>query len=169
MTDSVEASLEQALAGHPDADPVAEGAVKRIEEIARRNGEAVRQAAVEAGVSLADCQVIFELAHASPPDRTPSGLARAFHITAGSVTARLGRLEAGGYLTRTIQPDNRAQIRLELTEAGHAMHDRLAGQIMGVRRRMISDALPAKDLATLNRLLRRVLTHLESSESEAVR
>jgi DNA-binding MarR family transcriptional regulator len=167
VTDSVEASLEQDLAGHPDADPVAEGAVKRIEEIARRNEEALRRAATDADVTLADCQVIFQLAHASPEDRTPSGLARAFHITAGSVTARLGRLEAGGYLTRTIQPDNRAQIRLELTEKGHAMHDRLAEQIMGVRSRMISDALPAKDLATLNRLLRRVLTHMETaSESE---
>ncbi|WP_163513720.1 MarR family winged helix-turn-helix transcriptional regulator [Fodinicola acaciae] len=166
MTDSVEASLERDLAGHPSADPVAEAAVKRIEEIARRHEEALRAAAASSGVSLADCQVIFELAHADPAERTPSHLAKAFHITAGSVTARLGRLEAGGFLTRTVQPDNRAQIRLTLTEKGHAMHDQLGERIMGVRSRMLTDALPAKDLAILNRLLRRVLTHMEASESE---
>src|SRR5437763_14283956 len=78
VTDSVEASLERDLAGHPDADPVAEAAVKRIGEIARRNEEALRAAAAEAGVSLADCQVLFELAHAYPAKRTPGPLARAF-------------------------------------------------------------------------------------------
>lgn len=162
MTDSVEATLRHGLAGHPTADPVLEAVVKRIVEICRRYEHALRAVTETHGVSLSDCEVIFELAHSDPADHTPGHLARKFHITAGSVTARLNRLESGGYLERAIQPGNRAQIRITLTDKGHALHNDAVEDIITLRRQLIADALPAKDLATLNRLLRRVLTHIET-------
>lgn len=162
VTDSVEAGLHQGLAGHPTADPTLEAVVKRIVEISRRYEQALREVTDGHGISLADCEVIFELAHSDPADRTPGYLAKKFHITAGSVTARLTRLENAGYLTRSIQPDNRAHIRITLSPKGDALHHAAVDDLITLRRQLIADALPAKDLATLNRLLRRVLTHIES-------
>ncbi|GAA1695863.1 MarR family winged helix-turn-helix transcriptional regulator [Fodinicola feengrottensis] len=164
MTDSVEASMSRDLAGHPTADPALEGAVKRIAEISRRYEEAMRTVAGRYDISLGDCQVIFELAHSEPTERTPGHLARAFHITAGSVTARLGRLERGGFLRRTVDADNRVHVQIALTESGHAMHHEVSGELIELRRTLIADALPAADLTQLNTLLRRVLTHIETTD-----
>jgi DNA-binding MarR family transcriptional regulator len=162
VTDSVEATLHHGLAGHPTADPTLEAVVKRIVEISRRYEHALREVTDLHGISLGDCEVIFELAHSDPADHTPGYLARKFHITAGSVTARLTRLENAGYLERAIQPDNRAQIRITLTAKGHVLHNDAVEDLIALRRHLIADALPAKDLATLNRLLCRILTHIET-------
>ncbi len=163
MADSVDAELDQHLAGHDQADRVIEAALYRIVELARRHQEWQRAVAAESGLTLADCEVILRLAHLAPAERTPSQLARIFHITAGSMTARLGRLESGGYLTRTVQPENRAQIQVELTAKGEVLHHRFADQMVEIHHEMIAGALPPKDRETLNDLLRQVLTHVEAT------
>lgn len=163
MADSVETELDHHLAGHDQADRVIEAALYRIVELARRHREWQRAVAAESGLSLADCEVILRLAHLEPAECTPSQLARIFHITAGSMTARLGRLESGGYLTRTVQPENRAQIQVELTGKGKVLHHRFADQMVEIHHEMFAGALPAEDRETLNDLLRRVLTHVEAT------
>ncbi|GAA1712087.1 hypothetical protein GCM10009745_70260 [Kribbella yunnanensis] len=163
MADSVEVELDHHLAGHDAADRVIEAALYRIVELARLHREWQRAVAAEAGLSLADCEVILRLAHLEAPERTPSQLARIFHITAGSMTARLGRLEAGGYLTRTVQPGNRAQIQVDLTGKGKVLHHRFADQMVEIHQQMFAGALPAEDRETLNDLLRRLLTHVEAT------
>ncbi|MFK4089406.1 MarR family winged helix-turn-helix transcriptional regulator [Kribbella sp. NPDC020789] len=165
MTDSVERTLDHHLAGHDQADPVIEAALYRIIELTRRHEGWQRAVAAEAGLSLADCEVILRLAHLDPADCTPGQLARLFHITAGSMTSRLSRLESGGYLTRSVQPGNRAQIQVELTGKGKVLHHQFADQMVEIHQRMVGGALPAKDRATLNELLRRVLTHVEATTS----
>jgi DNA-binding MarR family transcriptional regulator len=163
VADSVEVGLDFRLAGHDEADRVIEAALYRIVEIARRHEEGQRAVAAREGLSFADCEVILRLAHLEPAECTPSRLARLFHITAGSMTARLGRLESGGYLTRTVQPDNRAQIQVELTGKGKVVHHRFADRMVEIHYDMIGGALPARDRETLNDLLRRVLTHVEAT------
>jgi DNA-binding MarR family transcriptional regulator len=162
VTDSVETELGHHLAGHDQADPVVEGVLYRIIELARRHEEGQRAVAAREGLSLADCEVILRLAHLEPADSTPGQLARMFHITAGSMTSRLSRLESGGYLTRTVQPGNRAQIQVDLTGKGKVLHHRFADQMVDIHQEMVGGALPAKDRATLNDLLRRVLAHVET-------
>ncbi|MET7283761.1 MarR family transcriptional regulator [Kribbella sp. NPDC005582] len=163
MTDSVEGELDHHLAGHDQADRVIEAALYRIVELARLHREWQRAVAAESGLTLADCEVILRLAHLEPAERTPSRLARIFHITAGSMTARLGRLESGGYLTRTVQPENRAQIQVELTGKGEVLHHRFADKMVEIHHEMFAGALPPEDRETLNNLLQRLLTHVEST------
>jgi DNA-binding MarR family transcriptional regulator len=167
MTDSVDKDLARGLVGHPTADPVTEAVIARIVQIARQHERVMREAATRHGMSLADCEVIFYLAHHGDRDaqHTPGQLAKAFQITAGSMTSRLDRLERAGYIERRIDPGNRVNIQVTLTPAGHTLHHGTVADIIELRRTLITDALPAKQLATLNSLLRRVLTHIEHRDS----
>lgn len=167
MTDSVDKDLARGLVGHPTADPVTEAVIARIVQIARQHERVMREAAARHGMSLADCEVIFYLAHHADDwaQHTPGRLAKAFQITAGSMTSRLDRLERGGYIERRVAPGNRVNIELTLTPAGHTLHHETVADIIELRRALITDALPAEQLAALNSLLRQVLTHIEQRDT----
>jgi DNA-binding MarR family transcriptional regulator len=113
-------------------------------------------------VSLGDCEVVWHLAHTDPSQHTPGQLAKAFRVTAGTMTSRLDRLERAGYIHRGIAPGNRASIKVTLTEAGQALHHASADDMITLRRDLIASELAPDDLATLNSLLQRVLTGIES-------
>jgi DNA-binding MarR family transcriptional regulator len=127
----------------------------------------MREVTARHGVSLADCEVIFHLAHtdAGTAGHTPGQLAKAFQITAGSMTSRLDRLERGGYIERRMDPDNRVNIKVALTPAGQALHHATVREIIEMRRVLVGGALPADQLSTLDALLRDVLTHIENGQA----
>jgi DNA-binding MarR family transcriptional regulator len=161
MTDSVERELAPGLVGHPAADPVTEAVAKRIIRIAWQYERAMHQVTARHGVSLGDCEVVWYLAHSDSSRHTPGQLARAFQVTAGTMTSRLDRLERAGYISRTIAPGNRASIKVTLTDAGNALHQASADDMIALRRDLMASALSHEDLATLNSLLQQVLTGIE--------
>ena len=162
MTDSVERELAHGLAGHPAADPVTEAVAKRIIRIAWQYERAMHHVTARHGVSLGDCEVVWHLAHTDSSQHTPGRLAKAFQVTAGTMTSRLDRLERAGYIDRTIAPGNRASINVRLTDAGHALHQVSADDMIALRRDLMASALAPEDLATLNSLLQQVLTGIET-------
>src|SRR5262249_2723420 len=117
------------------------------------------------GVSLGDCEVVWHLAHTDSSQHTPGRLAKAFQVTAGTMTSRLDRLERAGYIDRSIAPGNRASINVTLTDAGHALHHASADDMIALRRDLMASALAPEDLATLNSLLQQVLTGIETGVS----
>jgi len=161
MTDSVQRELARGLTGHPAADPVTEAATKRIVQIARQYQRAMHQVTARHGVSLGDCEVIWHLAHTDGSQHTPGQLAKAFQVTAGTMTSRLDRLERTGYIERSIDSGNRVKIKVVLTPAGQALHHATADDMIELRRDLIAGALAPGDLATLNALLQQVLTGIE--------
>ena len=86
-TDSVQRELARGLTGHPAADPVTEAATKRIVQIARQYQRATHRVTARHGVSLGDCEVIWHLAHTDSSQHTPGQLAKAFQVTAGTMTS----------------------------------------------------------------------------------
>ena len=161
MTDSVQRELARGLVGHPAADPVTEAVTKRIVQIARQYERSMHQVTARHDVSLGDCEVIWHLAHTDSSQHTPGQLAKAFYVTAGTMTSRLDRLERAGYLSRSIDPRNRASIKVTLTDAGQALHHATADDMIALRRDLIASALDPDDLAALNSLLQQVLTGIE--------
>ena len=161
MTDSVQRELARGLAGHPAADPVTEAVARRIVVIAWQYERAMHQVTARHGVSLGDCEVVWHLAHTDSSQHTPGQLAKAFRVTAGTMTSRLDRLERAGYIERTIAPGNRASIKVTLTDAGHALHQASADDMIALRRDLMASVLAPEDLATLNSLLQQVLTGIE--------
>ena len=162
MTDSVERELAHGLAGHPAADPVTEAVAKRIIRIAWQYERAMHHVTARHGVSLGDCEVVWHLAHSDSSQHTPGQLAKYFQVTAGTMSSRLDRLERAGYIDRSIDPRNRASIKVTLTDAGQALHYATAGDMIALRQDLIANALAADDLAALSSLLQRVLTGIES-------
>ena len=161
MTDSVQRELARGLAGHPTADPVTEAVARRIVVIAWQYERAMHQVTARHGVSLGDCEVVWHLAHTDGSQHTPGQLAKAFRVTAGTMTSRLDRLERAGYIERAIAPGNRASIKVTLTDAGQALHQASADDMIALRRDLMASALAPEDLATLNSLLQQVLTGIE--------
>ena len=162
MTDSVQRELARGLAGHPTADPVTEAVARRIVVIAWQYERAMHQVTARHGVSLGDCEVVWHLAHTDGSQHTPGQLAKAFRVTAGTMTSRLDRLERAGYIERAIAPGNRASIKVTLTDAGQALHQASADDMIALRRDLMASALAPADLATLNSLLQQVLTGIET-------
>jgi DNA-binding MarR family transcriptional regulator len=161
VTDSVQRELARGLAGHPTADPVTEAVARRIVVIAWQYERAMHQVTARHGVSLGDCEVVWHLAHTDSSQHTPGQLAKAFRVTAGTMTSRLDRLERAGYIERSIASGNRASIKVTLTAAGQALHQASADDMIALRRDLMASALPPEDLATLNSLLQQVLTGIE--------
>ncbi len=57
-----------------------------------------------------------------PPDEmTPTGFANFFRIQPSVVTRALAKLECGGYIARTIDPQDTRVSRIAITPAGHAI------------------------------------------------
>jgi DNA-binding MarR family transcriptional regulator len=161
VADSVQRELARGLAGHPTADPVTEAVARRIVVIAWQYERAMHQVTARHGVSLGDCEVVWHLAHTDSSEHTPGQLAKAFRVTAGTMTSRLDRLERAGYIERAIAPGNRASIKVTLTDAGHALHQASADDMIALRRDLMASAVAPEDLATLNSLLQQVLTGIE--------
>jgi DNA-binding MarR family transcriptional regulator len=161
MTDSVQRELARGLVGHPAADPVTEAATKRIVQIARHYQRAMDRVTARHGVSLGDCEVIWHLAHTDSSQHTPGQLARAFQVTAGTMTSRLDRLERARYVERSIDSGNRVKIKVALTPAGQALHHATADDMIELRRDLIAGALAPGDLTALDVLLQQVLTGIE--------
>jgi DNA-binding MarR family transcriptional regulator len=86
----------------PRVHPLSEAVTNRIIQIARQYERAVREVVARHGISLGDAEVVLTLAHSEQPHPTPGELAKAFQITAGSMTTRLTRLERAGYIERRI-------------------------------------------------------------------
>lgn len=168
-TDSVDTDLARGLTGHPTADPVTEAVIARILQIARHHERMMREVTARYGMSLADCEVLFYLAHhdSTKGQPTPGYLAKAFGITAGSMTSRLERLERGGYIERRVDRDNRVNVNVVLTPAGDALHRDTVEDIVALRRTLVGEALSAHQMTTLNSLLRGVLAHIEHTASPA--
>jgi DNA-binding MarR family transcriptional regulator len=161
MTDSVQRELARGLVGHPTADPATEAVTKRIVQIARQYERAMHEVTARHGVSVGDCEVIWHLAHTDSSQHTPGRLAKAFHVTPGTMTSRLDRLERAGYIDRRIDPGNRVNMKVALTPAGQALHHATADDMIALRRDLITSTLASDDLAALSTLLQRVLTGIE--------
>jgi DNA-binding MarR family transcriptional regulator len=66
--------------------------------------------------------VMLALWERSP--RTARDLADTLYLEPPTLTPLLKRLEAVGYLARARNPDNERELRVELTEQGHALRER---------------------------------------------
>jgi MarR family transcriptional regulator for hemolysin len=97
----------------------------QLTQTARTVSQAFERAMAEAGGSGSTWQVLL-LVRSRNWDKQ-SELAHAMGVTSATLTHHLNGLEAGGLIRRWREPDNRRIQRVELTDEGVAMFDRLRG------------------------------------------
>ena len=109
----------------------------------------VERALADEGLSLAKLGALRHLALAEAP-LTLTQLAERHCCGRSNVTALIDRLEADGYVERTVDPSDRRNVRAALTESGRTAYER-ASAILAEHERAIDERLGQTPRAELAR------------------
>lgn len=108
----------------PDVDVSPLHVLSRVSRLARHLEVARRRAFADHGLDLWEFDVLAALRRAGSPYALSAGqLASATHVTSGTMTNRIDRLEARGFVAREADPDDRRGVRVTLTTAGRTSVD----------------------------------------------
>jgi DNA-binding MarR family transcriptional regulator len=144
-----------------DMDPEVEGAITRMQAITKRLKADSHASYAGTDDTIEDYYTLHALLIQPYPEQaTPAQLADSCGVTRAAMTSRLDRLVQQGHVTRDIDPLDRRRILIRPTASGRALWEK--GIEAGMAREQAAfSALTAKQLATLNSLLRKVVLHLE--------
>ena len=147
-----------ALATWPQIDPGVEGIVTRIANAQALLDAEMRASLAHVGLTKEEFKVLLAL---HPGPLTHGALCRQLDVSTGAMTNRLDKLERGGLVARSPDPDDRRGVRLAITDAGRARLDAYIDR--GARReRALLGGLSAADKRRLNALLSRLVESLRS-------
>lgn len=120
-------------------------------------------------ISGADMRVLFALRRAGKPyARRPTDLFRALLVTSGAITKQVDRLISLGFVVReSDESDENARFSIQLTTAGARVVNQ-ATDLLSKQSPLAPGvaALTRAELATLERLLPKVLIALEEAEED---
>ena len=155
--DAIDASLAAWKREIPDLDPVTEGIVERIQNLAKALDRSMGETLAEHGLDHRSYHLLGKLRrYGAPYQRTPGQLAADMNLSSGAMTNRLDRMERAGLIRRLPDPADRRGILIEPTELGHAMWDRTTGT-QAQREAKFASVLDPAEREELHRLLRRLM------------
>jgi DNA-binding MarR family transcriptional regulator len=163
--DQIDQLVGQWAAVRPDLDLSTMARVARLTEAGRQIEARIAAQAAEAGIDLAEGDILFTLRRAGAPHRlSPSAISAALLVSSGTLTSRLDRLERKGLIRRVPHPTDRRSTEVELTERALALVD------AGVTRHVANEAamlaaLSDREQQQLDRLLRKLLAGLAGDPS----
>jgi DNA-binding MarR family transcriptional regulator len=159
MEDHVDGVVATWRTAHPDWDFTGMALLGRVSRIERllevRRLDVLRPDRL----TTADIDVLASLWR-NPDGQRPRDLRRTMMVGSGTLTPRLDRLEAAGWIQRRPDPDDLRGRTLTLTEVGRRQVPRLVERLLAVENEALADLPPS----TVNRLvgdLSRLLTALE--------
>ena len=151
--DAVERMVGQWRRERPDLDASPMLVVGRVFRLADGWDRALRGPFAEAGLGNGDFDVLAALRRAGEPYALSAGeLSRTVLVTTGAITKRVDRLEAGGWVTRSVAEEDSRGRRIALTEEGFRLTDELMEAHLANQRELIAP-LSAEDRSELERLL----------------
>ncbi|WP_432719495.1 MarR family transcriptional regulator [Jeongeupia wiesaeckerbachi] len=159
--DAVDNILAQWRRERPDLDASPMGPIGRVRRCAALLQRRLDETFAEFGMSSWEFDVLATLRRAGEPHcLAPTALFSALMITSGTMTHRLQKLEAGGWITRLPNPDDARSLLVQLTDAGLAQIDRAVEAHIENERRILAP-IGAEDLAALDAHLAQLLAALE--------
>ncbi|MBD5785876.1 MarR family transcriptional regulator [Cellulosimicrobium terreum] len=160
--DRIDALVGQWADERPDLDLDAMALLARLGRAAELVDARTQALAADYGLNRGDGDVLFALRRSGDPYRlSPTSLARALLMTTGTMTGRLDRLEKRGLIVRVPSTQDRRSLDVELTAEGKRQVDGAVTR-HGAGQREIVSALTATDRADLDRVTRRLISHLGS-------
>lgn len=144
------------------------GLAGRLERVARHLDRDRSRALALEGLTPRDIEILNALRRAGSPYRLSQGdLARAAQLTSGGMTGQADRMEQAGWVERSADPHDRRGVLVSLTETGRRVLERsLKTYVQSADRTM--GGLDAGEQATLEALLRKVLTSIENDGGPAL-
>jgi DNA-binding MarR family transcriptional regulator len=157
MRDEVDQLVEAWERERPDLDLAPVGVFSRISRLARRLDLARRLAFTDHGIELWEFDVLSALRRAGEPyELSPGRLLRETLVTSGTMTNRIDRLAARGFVERYPDPDDRRGVIVRLTAEGRSTVDGAFEALLGAENALLAD-LPPRDRTRLAALLRTLL------------
>jgi DNA-binding MarR family transcriptional regulator len=160
--DSVDRHVERWLPELPDLDPRVEGIVTRMQYIVRYLRTNKEQVLKKYDLQMWEWELLRALRQDGAPYRaTPTALAEQTGVPATTMTSRLGRLEARGFVGRVHDPDDRRRLLVELAPAGHAAWEGLMSDLDRCEKDLFA-VLDADEQDRLADLLRPLMLHVDA-------
>lgn len=148
-------------------DDAIEAATVRVQRITHYLGSCMQASAAGAGLQDFEYRTLHALMIRETPGRaSPMELARDLEVSPAGITGRLDTLEESGYIKRTPSLSDRRRVDIEATKAGTAIWR----QVMDLRGRAeeeLFNELDKDELATLNQLLKKLTTKIESDAADS--
>lgn len=142
-------------------DDQVEAAFVRVGRIDRYLRNAKQRAVAEVGLTDFEYDTLHVLMiRDTPGSASPTELAAELAVSGAGMTGRLDGLEKAGWIRRIPSVDDRRRVIVEVTKAGIDVWRR-AMDIRGEAENDLADALTERELATLNRLLKKVTVRSE--------
>jgi MarR family transcriptional regulator for hemolysin len=130
-------------------------------------GKAIRayfeQALAEAGASLATWVVLYGVERGGWDNQRD--LANDLRIEGATLTRHLDRMERDGLIVRSRDPDDRRQMRVELTPEGHEVFRRLKSVAQRTGKHAMT-GVSADDQTHLRRMLERIRTNVGGEDAD---
>jgi DNA-binding MarR family transcriptional regulator len=163
--DRIDEQIEAWAPKLPGVDLDVEAAVQRIQWIYRLISRLRDETLAEYELNHGEWHVLRDLALDDPPHRrSPGWLAKRAGLSSGAMTNRLDQLEKAGFVRRLPDREDRRAVQVELTDKGHKLwSDWISAQAS--KEAWLASALDDRELAQLNKLLRKVLVGLEEERA----
>lgn len=159
--DAVDRILAQWHRERPDLDVSPMATIGRLRRCALLLQRRLDDTFADFGMSSWEFDMLATLRRAGAPHRlTPTALFSALMITSGTMTHRLQRLEAAGWIVRLPNPDDARSMLVQLSAAGLQLVDRAVEAHVANEHRILAP-LDNKQLAALDAGLARLLAVLE--------
>ncbi len=157
MRDEVDGLTEAWARERADLDLAPVAVFSRISRLARHLDLARRDAFTRHGIESWEFDVLAALRRAGAPyELSPGRLLRETLVTSGTMTNRVDRLAARGYVERSPDPADRRGVLVRLTQDGKAAVDGAFEELLAAENTLLAD-LPATDRDRLAHLLRTLL------------
>ena len=159
--DAVDAILTQWRTERPDLDVAPMGPIGRLKRCAALVERRLEATFTQFGLSFWEFDMLATLRRSGAPYcLAPTTLFSTLMVTSGTMTHRMGKLEASGWIKRLPNPADARSLLVQLTPAGLALIDQ-AVQAHVANEHALLAPLRAADLAALDRRLAQLLAVLE--------
>jgi DNA-binding MarR family transcriptional regulator len=160
MQDEVDELVEAWRRERADLDLTPVEVFSRIGRLARRLDLARRTAFADHEIESWEFDVLAALRRAGGDyELSPGRLLKETLVTSGTMTNRVDRLAARGFVERLPDPHDRRGVLVRLTPEGRAAVDGAFEALLDAERELLSD-LPPKDHKQLATLLRTLMQRL---------
>ncbi len=148
-------------------DDEVEAFTVRVSNLNRFLRETKQAALVQTGLQDFEYDTLHALMiRDTPGHASPGRLAQELGVSNAGMTGRLDGLEKQGWIKRMPGADDRRRVDVEVTRSGAGVWRR-AMELRGTAEDELAGVLTRRELATLNRLLRKMTLHIESTQPTA--
>lgn len=164
--DQIDLILEQWRRERPDLDLTPMAVFGRIGVLARVLVPRTEEVFAEHGLRQGEFEVLNALRRVGPPYALiPSELSAMLMMSRAGMTNRLDRLEAAGFVERTLDPADRRSFHITLTAAGREVIDAAMTDHAANLHRLATD-MDAEELAALSDGLGKLLATLTTEPAK---